>query len=502
MTSNKQLWTDPVARARMGGQDVETRLETLEAFMQQSLARNIAAQSNAELTLDPGRQNVSFPYAANGRLFLSANGGQIPAGIYVNPSNETLIFYLPWKGNQVGIFDGTQWNPLTIPVAVLGTALQFPLTQTQTGTISNGLATVTGLSDTTQLLTGFEVSGTNIPTGLTIQSVDSASQITMTGNATGSGSITVTFKVPNNCSLHIFGIDSGGGVLALRATMAYNTPTYTITNATNATPIVITTSANYAFGTGNLVTQQFVGGNTAANGTFRVVSTGLTTYQLLNLDGTNVAGSGAYTSGGQVRQVDDTTAYAALGLQDNVYVKSGDSTWRYLGTIRTNTNSGQSNDSPTTRFIYNYYNRVRKVLQINEASGVASWTYNSATWRLSHNDARNRVEWILGIMEDAVDVYLRERTAATAAGATPSLAVMYNVPSVTTPSLAFFAESGSATANVQSMMTAHIIYAANNAPGSNAGNYNYVQAFESSQAALNATFFGNPNYEMSGQVWL
>ncbi len=67
-----------------------------------------------------------------------------------------------------------------------------------------------------------------------------------------------------------------------------------VTGATNATPIVITTAA-HGFSTGDVVTLASVGGNTNANGTFRVTVISSTTF---SLDGS--AGNAAYTSGGTV----------------------------------------------------------------------------------------------------------------------------------------------------------------------------------------------------------
>lgn len=87
---------------------------------------------------------------------------------------------------------------------------------------------------------------------------------------------------------------------------ALTVPQATITGATNATPIVITTSAAHGFETGDLIAQHGVGGNTAANsGTGTALTSGAffakvlstTTYALYNTSGP-VAGNGAYTSGG------------------------------------------------------------------------------------------------------------------------------------------------------------------------------------------------------------
>lgn len=75
--------------------------------------------------------------------------------------------------------------------------------------------------------------------------------------------------------------------------------TRTITSATNATPIVVTTSANHGCNNGDTVTISGVGGNTAANGTFKVASVTATTFALTDVStGNNIVGNGAYTSGG------------------------------------------------------------------------------------------------------------------------------------------------------------------------------------------------------------
>jgi hypothetical protein len=71
-----------------------------------------------------------------------------------------------------------------------------------------------------------------------------------------------------------------------------------ITNATNATPIVIT-AANHGLTTGSTVTISDVLGNTAANGSFTVTVLTANTYSLVGS-----AGNGAYISGGTMGGTD------------------------------------------------------------------------------------------------------------------------------------------------------------------------------------------------------
>lgn len=68
--------------------------------------------------------------------------------------------------------------------------------------------------------------------------------------------------------------------------------TGTVTGATNASPIVIT-SANHKLTTGMKVTIESVGGNTAANGTWTITRIDANTFSL-----DTSTGNGAYTSGG------------------------------------------------------------------------------------------------------------------------------------------------------------------------------------------------------------
>ena len=70
-------------------------------------------------------------------------------------------------------------------------------------------------------------------------------------------------------------------------------PSKPITNATNASPIVVT-SAAHGLTTGNKIAVVNVGGNGAAKGTFTVTVIDANTF---SLDGS--AGSGAYTRGGE-----------------------------------------------------------------------------------------------------------------------------------------------------------------------------------------------------------
>lgn len=72
----------------------------------------------------------------------------------------------------------------------------------------------------------------------------------------------------------------------------------TVTAASNATPIVMTTSTSHGLQTGDRVNINAVTGNTAANGWYAVNVLTSTTFELQNS-----VGNGAYVSGGTVRPV-------------------------------------------------------------------------------------------------------------------------------------------------------------------------------------------------------
>jgi hypothetical protein len=65
------------------------------------------------------------------------------------------------------------------------------ITIQQTGSSNNGVATITGLSDTSNMKAGYYIGGSGITNGTTILTVDSPTQVTMSAVATSTGSSTV-----------------------------------------------------------------------------------------------------------------------------------------------------------------------------------------------------------------------------------------------------------------------------------------------------------------------
>lgn len=101
-----------------------------------------------------------------------------------------------------------------------------------------------------------------------------------------------------------------------------------------------------------------------------------------------------------VAWTNDTTRATAPTTQDGVLVKTGDTSKRYLGSVRTTTVSGQTEDSVTKRFVWNYYNRVPRAMF--KQDGTANWSYNTATIRQVRADTTDKVEFVLGVAEESV----------------------------------------------------------------------------------------------------
>lgn len=150
----------------------------------------------------------------------------------------------------------------------------------------------------------------------------------------------------------------------------------------------------------------------------------------------------AYNNGGVVALellawTNTTTRATALVLQDGVYVKTGATTRRYLGTFLT-TATTTTEDSAAKRLLWNCYNRVPRALLRQE--GTASWTYQTATWRQARADATNQIEIVVGLAETPLS--LAVVGAAGNAGA-PTLGLSIGENSTTTPSTSVVGGSGS-----------------------------------------------------------
>lgn len=111
----------------------------------------------------------------------------------------------------------------------------------------------------------------------------------------------------------------------------------------------------------------------------------------------------------------DTTRATALVRQDGVLVKTGATTRRYVGSVRTTTVSGQTEDSAAKRYLFNFYNKATRPLRVTDTTDT--WTYTTATLRQANGAATNQVDLVVGQAEEAV--YLRADHLASNSNATP-----------------------------------------------------------------------------------
>lgn len=93
----------------------------------------------------------------------------------------------------------------------------------------------------------------------------------------------------------------------------------------------------------------------------------------------------------------DTTRATALTTQDGVLVKTGALTRRYVGSVRTTGVANQTEDSLTKRYLWNYYNRVRRPLVVEDTTNT--WNYSTAAYQQANASAANQVDVVVGVAE-------------------------------------------------------------------------------------------------------
>jgi len=113
----------------------------------------------------------------------------------------------------------------------------------------------------------------------------------------------------------------------------------------------------------------------------------------------------------------NTARSVALSLVDGVYVRSNDTTWRYVGTIFMDT-ATTTCDNLLKRMVWNYYNQVLKTAVFSE---VATHTYTSTTARPFNNNSSAFIEYVVGLHVNHVYADIRgdiesDGTALTAVG--------------------------------------------------------------------------------------
>jgi hypothetical protein len=177
----------------------------------------------------------------------------------------------------------------------------------------------------------------------------------------------------------------------------------------------------------------------------------------------------------------DTTRATALALQNGVYVKSGATTRRYVGTIRITGTTGECEDSTARRFVWNYYNRVHRNMLCTDPTD--SWTYTTTTWRAANNTTTSGVgqfECVIGVAGGVLDATNQSFATNTTAGGV-AVAVGIGIDSTSVNSADIF----SGAAFTVGLPIFAII------KNQLAVGYHYIQRLEISQATGTTTWYGD-----------
>ncbi len=186
---------------------------------------------------------------------------------------------------------------------------------------------------------------------------------------------------------------------------------------------------------------------------------------------------------------DATTRATAITRLNGVWTKSGASTRRYLGTIRT-VASGQTEDSIAKRFVFNVGHRVPRLLQ--HLDSTTNWSYTTATWRQARADTNNQVDVVIGVADSFVSLMIN--TLSGNSTTLVSRGIAFGEDSITVPNLTTALEgSGVFGADQSCVMIAQI----DKVP---AVGKHYYAWLEYSQATGTTTWAGG-GHGISGFVW-
>lgn len=283
--------------------------------------------------------------------------------LITNIQNQTYVYAV--DSGAANAYVATLAQPATSYIAGLMVSLKISNTNTAASTLNvNGLGTKAIILNNGSALTGGElVSG-------------SVAQLVYDGTSFQLLDISENFNIEKLCQG--------------RLTLTSGTPV-TTANVTGATTLYFTPFR------GNFI--DIYDGTRWVRYAFSELSIAVpaTTSTLYDVFVYNNAGTPALEL---LAWTNGTTRATALTTQNGVYVKSGDATRRYVGSMYTTGVSGQTADSDSNRFVWNYYNRVMRPLSCNDSTN--SWTYSSSTIRQANGSTANQVNYVIGVSEDTV----------------------------------------------------------------------------------------------------
>lgn len=205
--------------------------------------------------------------------------------------------------------------------------------------------------------------------------------------------------------------------------------------------------------------------------------------------------AGTVTADTLVAWTNATTRATAITLQDGVWVKSGATTRRYIGTFRT-TSTTTTEDSLAKRFVWNVANRRPRAMRVTETTN--SWPYSTASWQQANASTANQIAFVRGLNEDSV------RAAATALVVSSSAAVKYPLVGIGLDAASAVATGATAaTASVNNSFSQPAVSLYEGFPGLG---YHYLTWIEKGAGSDTQTWYGDNGGTdtangIYGEVW-
>lgn len=222
-------------------------------------------------------------------------------------------------GSITGILtlSGSTSGTITLqPAAVAGTyTLTLPTDAGSVGQFlqTNGSGVLTWAAGTSDAFSSMWYHGAEVTTTITLNTFAKITHFVNTGEEDGNSNAVGDPTTDDDITIGVM----GAGTFMLHVQASFRNASgsnkniqinpkiilataLTITDATNATPIVVTVDAPHTLKVGDMTTISGVGGNTAANADHYLSAVTSTTMTLQTLAHVDVAGNGAYTSGGTV----------------------------------------------------------------------------------------------------------------------------------------------------------------------------------------------------------
>ena len=299
-------------------------------------------------------------------------------------------------------------------LAFSGTALTCtytytPPTYAQGYLLGRGSASGTGVAEVVTVGTGLSLSGTTL--SCTVSSyTDEMAQDAVGSILTDSATIDFTYDDAANTITAAIVANSIGTASLKDLRFAQGRLTLTSGSPVTTADVTGATTLYYTPCVGNLVS--LYDGSRWVTKTFSELSLSLSGYTagkpydifLYDNSGTLTLESAAWTNG--------TTRATAITQQDGTWVKSGDATRLYLGTIYTSgtgttEDSGGGINTVAKRYVWNAYNRRLRTMRCGDSTN--NWTYTTATWRQANGAATNQVEFVVGLAEDPVTAFAASR---------------------------------------------------------------------------------------------